>query len=53
MGSWELVDDVSEVMVSTVVTPSVTLAGVAPRFSQKETHEMTTISEEGIYIWIR
>ena len=38
------------VIVSTVVTPSETLAGVAPRFSQKETHEMTTISEEGMYI---
>ena len=47
-GSWELVVPISEVMVSTVVTPRVTLAGVAPRFSQNETHEMTTISEEGI-----
>ena len=39
---------ISVVIVSTVVTPSDTLAGVAPRFSQKETHEMMTISEEGM-----
>jgi len=44
----ELVDDISVVMVSTVVTPSPTRAGVAPRFNQKETQEMTTMREEGM-----
>ena len=43
----------SVVMVSTVVTPRPTRAGVAPLLSQKETHEMTTIRLDGIYIWIR
>jgi hypothetical protein len=30
-------------MVSTVVTPKPTLAGVAPRFNQKLTQDITTI----------
>ena len=42
------VEDMRVVMVSTVVTPRPTLAGVAPRLSQKETQEMTTMREEGI-----
>ena len=51
-GSDALVDEMSVVMVSTVVTPSITRAGVAPRLSQNETQEMTTIREAGMYIWI-
>ena len=42
------VEDMRVVMVRTVVTPRPTLAGVAPRLSQKETQEMTTMREEGI-----
>ena len=48
MGSAELVDEMRVVIVSTVVTPRPTLAGVAPLLSQKDTHEMMTISEEGM-----
>ena len=44
----ELVDEMRVVMVSTVVTPRPTRAGVAPLLSQKETQEMTTMSEEGM-----
>ncbi len=47
-GRAALVDAMSVVMVSTVVTPRPTLAGVAPRFSQKETQEMITIRLEGM-----
>lgn len=47
-GNAALVEDIKVVMVSTVVTPSDTLAGVALRFSQKLTHEMITIKPEGI-----
>ena len=43
-----MVDDMSVVMVSTVVTPSETRAGDALRFNQKETHEMTTIRLDGM-----
>lgn len=38
----------SVVMVSTVVTPSETLAGEALRLIQNETHEMTTIKLDGM-----
>ena len=48
MGSAEFVEEMRVVMVRTVVTPSPTLAGVAPLLSQKETQEMMTISEEGM-----
>ena len=48
-----MVEAISVVMVSTVVTPSPTLAGVAPRFSQKETHEMITMRDDGMYTWMR
>jgi hypothetical protein len=34
-------------MVSTVVTPSPTLAGAAPLFNQKETQDITTIKLDG------
>ena len=47
-GSAAFVDAMRVVMVSTVVTPRPTLAGVAPRFSQKETHEMMTMRLEGM-----
>jgi len=47
-GSAALVDDMSVVMVSTVVTPNATLAGVAFRFSQKLTQDMMTISPLGM-----
>ena len=43
-----MVEAIRVVMVSTVVTPRPTLAGVAPRFSQKETHDMMTIRLEGM-----
>ena len=43
-----MVEAMSVVMVSTVVTPRPTLAGVAPRFSQNETHDMMTIRLEGM-----
>jgi hypothetical protein len=36
-------------MVSTVVTPRLTLAGAAPLLSQKETQDMTTMRLEGMY----
>lgn len=48
LGRAAFVDAIKVVMVSTVVTPRPTLAGVAPRFSQKETHEITTIRLDGI-----
>ena len=47
LGSWLLVDDMSVVIVSTVVTPSATRAGVAFRWSQKLTHDMMTIKVAG------
>lgn len=47
-GSAAFVDDMSVVMVNTVVTPNDTLAGVAFRFSQKLTQDMMTISPLGI-----
>jgi hypothetical protein len=37
------------VMVRTVVTPRPTRAGAAPRFSQKDTQDITTIKLEGMY----
>jgi hypothetical protein len=36
------------VMVSTVVTPRATRAGDAWRCSQKDTHDITTMSPEGM-----
>lgn len=48
LGSAALVEDMSVVMVSTVVTPRATRAGVAFRFSQNETHEIMTIRPDGI-----
>ena len=38
LGKAAFVDDMSVVIVNTVVTPNATLAGVAFRLSQKETH---------------
>ena len=40
------------VMVSTVVTPRPTLAGAAPRFSQKDTQDMITMRLDGMYTLI-
>jgi len=48
LGREAFVEEMSVVIVRTVVTPSITLAGVAPLFSQKDTHEITTISEAGM-----
>ena len=42
-GRAALVEAINVVIVSTVVTPNPTLAGVAPRFNQKLTHDITTI----------
>jgi len=53
LGSWLFVEDIRVVMVRTVRTPSCTLAGVAFLCNQKETQEMTTIREAGMYIWMR
>ena len=47
-GREAFVEEMSVVMVKTVVTPSMTLAGVAPLFSQKDTHEITTIRDAGM-----
>lgn len=47
-GSAAFVEDIRVVIVNTVVTPRDTLAGVAFRFSQKDTHDMITINPEGI-----
>lgn len=47
-GRAALVDDISVVIVSTVVTPSATRAGVALRLSQNDTHDIITISPDGI-----
>lgn len=47
-GKAAFVDDMRVVIVSTVVTPSDTLAGVAFRLSQKLTQEIITISPEGM-----
>jgi hypothetical protein len=43
LGKAAFVDDISVVIVNTVVTPSETLAGVALRLSQNDTH----LSREG------
>lgn len=40
------------VIVKTVVTPKATRAGVASRFNQNDTQDMTTINIDGKYIWI-
>lgn len=48
LGSAAFVLDIRVVIVRTVVTPNWTRAGEALRCSQKETHEMTTMSEEGM-----
>lgn len=47
-GSAALVDAMSVVMVSTVVTPRPTRAGVAPRLSQNDTQLMMTMRLEGM-----
>jgi hypothetical protein len=47
-GNAALVDDIKVVIVSTVITPSGTRAGVAFLFSQKLTHEMMTIRPDGM-----
>jgi hypothetical protein len=47
-GSAAFVLDISVVIVNTVVTPNATLAGVAFRCNQNETHDMITIRLAGI-----
>lgn len=47
-GSAALVEDMSVVIVNTVVTPRATRAGVAFRFSQNDTHDIMTIKPDGI-----
>lgn len=47
-GNAAFVDDIKVVMVSTVMTPSGTRAGVAFLLSQKLTHEMMTIKPDGM-----
>ncbi len=48
LGSAALVEAISVVMVSTVVTPRLTLAGVAPLLSQNDTQDMMTIKLDGM-----
>lgn len=48
LGRAAFVEDMSVVIVRTVVTPRATLAGVAFRFSQNETQLMITISPDGM-----
>lgn len=48
LGNAALVDDISVVMVSTVVTPRATRAGVAFRFNQNDTQDIMTISPDGM-----
>lgn len=48
LGNAAFVDDMSVVIVNTVVTPKDTRAGVAHLFSQKLTHDMITISPLGM-----
>ena len=48
-GRFTLAEDSSVVIVSTVVTPKLTLAGVAWRSSQKLEKEMTTMNVAGMY----
>lgn len=50
LGRAALVEDMRVVIVSTVVTPRDTRAGVAFRFNQNDTHDIITIRPEGIYI---
>lgn len=47
-GRAAFVDDMSVVIVNTVVTPRATRAGVAFRFNQNDTHDMITIKPEGM-----
>ena len=47
-GRASFVEAIKVVIVSTVVTPRPTLAGVAPRYNQKLTHDITTIKLEGM-----
>lgn len=47
-GNAALVDDISVVIVNTVVTPRATRAGVAFLFNQKDTHDIITINPDGI-----
>lgn len=48
LGKAAFVDDISVVIVNTVVTPSATLAGVAFLFSQKLTQDIMTIRPDGM-----
>lgn len=48
LGKAAFVDDMSVVIVNTVVTPRATRAGVAFRFNQNDTHDMMTIKPDGI-----
>jgi hypothetical protein len=50
LGKAAFVEDISVVIVNTVVTPRATLAGVAFLFSQNDTHDIITISDDGMYI---
>ena len=51
MGRAALTELLRVVMVSTVVTPRLTLAGAAPLLSQKDTQDITTIRLLGMYTW--
>ena len=51
-GNAALTELMRVVMVSTVVTPSPTRAGAAPRLSQKDTQDIMTIRLEGMYTLI-
>ena len=47
-GSPACVDEIKTVIVSTVTTPTPTLADVAFGFIQNETHEIATIRQDGM-----
>ena len=47
LGKAAFVEEMSVVMVRTVVIPRATLAGTASRLSQKDTQERTTMSVDG------
>jgi len=47
-GRAAFVEDMSVVIVNTVVTPNETRAGVAHLFNQKLTHDMMTMSPLGM-----
>ena len=48
-GRFLLAEDNRVVMVRTVVTPKLTLAGVAPLSSQKDVNDIKTIKVAGMY----